>query len=77
MTSEAEGIRNKIQFGAEGSRVLLGLMITGDEEKAQELLNQMSLDQLATLENCSDILTTLAHYTKLRKFHESRKGETP
>jgi hypothetical protein len=68
---------DKINFAADASGVLLGLLMTGDEEKAQERLNQMSLDQLTTFENWTGVLDTLVHYTRRRKFHESREGETP
>jgi hypothetical protein len=79
MTSEAEGIRNKIQFGADGSRVLLGLLITGNRGKARQQLNGMTLQQLNSLMNWAQELSDIAYKTWVEKTNDLRavQGPTP
>jgi hypothetical protein len=61
---------DKVNAAADGSRVLLGLLLHGNEGLAQEQLDQMSVDELTDLTTWSEILGTLAYYTKQRKLHE-------
>jgi uncharacterized protein with von Willebrand factor type A (vWA) domain len=61
---------DKVNAAADGSRVLLGLLLHGNEGLAQEQLDQMSVDELTDLTTWSEILGTLAYYTKMRKIHE-------
>lgn len=65
---------NKIQAAADGSRVLLTLLVTGDEQYAQAQLDRMSVEDLAALENWTGVLDTLVHYTRRRKAHEQSEG---
>lgn len=64
--------REVIQVAAEGSRVLMMLLLTGDEQAAQPILDRMSVEDLDALTKWSEILGTLAYYTKMRKIHEGR-----
>jgi hypothetical protein len=61
---------DKINAAADGSRVLLGLLLHGNEGLAQEQLDQMGVEDLTNLTTWSEILGTLAYYTKMRKVHE-------
>jgi hypothetical protein len=61
---------DRLNAAADGSRVLLGLLLHGNEGLAQEQLDQMSVDELTDLTTWSEILGTLAYYTKMRKIHE-------
>jgi hypothetical protein len=63
---------DKINFAADASGVLLGLLMTGNEDKAQERLNQMNVEQLTAFEHWTGVLDTLVHYTKMRKIHEGQ-----
>lgn len=63
---------DKINFAADGSGVLLGLLLHGDEQTAQNRLDQMSVDQLLTLEAQAEVVVTLAWTTRQKKIHEGR-----
>ncbi len=63
---------NKIHAAADGSRVLLTLLLHGDEQQAQVQLDRMSVDDLDALTKWSEILGTLAYYTSKKKIHEGR-----
>jgi hypothetical protein len=61
---------DKINFAADGSRVLLTLLVTRNEQSVQAQLDRMSVEDLEVLTAWSEILGTLAYYTKMRKIHE-------
>ena len=68
---------NKIQAAADGSRVLLTLLVTGDEQYAQAQLDRMSVDELNALTNWSVKLADLAYIVRQRKIRDLRTLQEP